>query len=584
MNGTKKKIQRLSELFKSTSLASQMWYVIITALGIFGVAFVLSIFIITGQVRRDSEIRESETLINSVAGNIIAGIDNYKDISRMIMLNEDVIYFMNAEKVDAGTKNDAKFGIMDVLNVATGLDSVFIFRNDGGYTSTGRAEYNVSFTLMDDPGWQSVILDRRGKAVVVMNANDAIHRKNGSEMITVARAIYDIYSQKRTGILLMNVSTKMLESIVNVQGKEGLAILSSDGKELAGDEELVKYYEPVQSGSSILHRYKDGKMISLYRVPDMPLIVVCSTAPGRLAIPANYMIVMGLLLLAFTLSILMAASIVTRKINKPISELANAMEETKNAGWLKKIDIEAPVDEIKTLADSYNSVIEYLNDLFTRLIDNEKAVQRAEMRVLQEQIKPHFLYNSLSTISYMAYEAGADEVYNALETLGNFYRNFLNKGDREISVRREINIIKDYLSLQKLRYGDIIEDEYDVDEAVLDKRIPKLLLQPIVENCIYHGIRPKGEKGIIKVSALLDGDYVRVSVYDDGVGMTPEEIEMAMAGESPEEMENGHSGFGLRGTIDRIRYFCDREDVVFIESEVGEYTRITFLIPCNTNH
>ena len=89
---------------------------------------------------------------------------------------------------------------------------------------------------------------------------------------------------------------------------------------------------------------------------------------------------------------------------------------------------------------------------------------------------------------------------------------------------------------------------------------------------------------MLKVSAHLDGDYVRVSVYDDGVGMSPEEIEMAMAGESPEEMENGHSGFGLRGTIDRIRYFCDREDVVFIESEVGEYTRITFLIPCNTNH
>ena len=98
----------------------------------------------------------------------------------------------------------------------------------------------------------------------------------------------------------------------------------------------------------------------------------------------------------------------------------------------------------------------------------------------------------------MALESGAANVHEALETLGSFYRNFLSKGGREIRLYREVNIVRDYLALQKLRYGDIIEDEYDIDDDVNDCIVPKLILQPLVENSIYHGIRLKGEKGQIK--------------------------------------------------------------------------------------
>ena len=203
------------------------------------------------------------------------------------------------------------------------------------------------------------------------------------------------------------------------------------------------------------------------------------------------------------------------------------------------------------------------------------------MRVLHEQIKPHFLYNSLETISFMALDAGASDVHAALETLGSFYRNFLSKGDREIPLNREISIIKDYLALQKLRYGDIINDEYDIADNTLNIKIPKLILQPLVENSIYHGIRMTGEPGTIKITSYLEDDDIHIIVHDTGVGMSEETIAELLKWDTPsgDASDGKISGFGLKGTIERIRYYCDYKDVVRIRSEQGEYTEIELIIP-----
>ena len=224
------------------------------------------------------------------------------------------------------------------------------------------------------------------------------------------------------------------------------------------------------------------------------------------------------------------------------------------------------------------SFIDYLNELFNRLIENEKNVQKAEMRVLQEQIKPHFLYNTLETISYMAMQEDATSVYDALETLGSFYRNFLSKGERTIPIKRELRITQDYLALQKLRYGDIFQDEYILDEETLECDVPKLILQPLVENCIYHGVRLKGEECIIRITTRMEEDGLHIIVYDSGVGMSEEQIKNVMESYEKKDVKNKY-GFGLRGTINRIRYYYDCDDVVQIRSELGEYTEIELCIP-----
>ncbi|MBQ6094772.1 MAG: histidine kinase, partial [Lachnospiraceae bacterium] len=159
------------------------------------------------------------------------------------------------------------------------------------------------------------------------------------------------------------------------------------------------------------------------------------------------------------------------------------------------------------------------------------------------------------------------------------YRNFLSKGDREIPLKREICIVQDYLRLQKLRYGDILKDEYDIAENTKECIIPKLILQPLVENSIYHGIRLKGEEGLIKITSRMEEDVLHIYVRDTGVGMPKEQIDKALLPRDRERSGELPESFGLWGTIERIRCFCDDDDVVRIRSEEGEYTEVEFIIP-----
>ena len=138
------------------------------------------------------------------------------------------------------------------------------------------------------------------------------------------------------------------------------------------------------------------------------------------------------------------------------------------------------------------------------------------------------------------------------------------------------------MSLQKLRYGDSFTDEYEIEEETLDFMVPKLILQPLVENSIYHGIKLKGEQCIIRITAKLNEDGLHIFIYDTGIGMSEEQIQKVLETKREEQEETVRTspgGFGLAGTIDRIRYYCNNEDVVSIRSEMGEYTEIELFIP-----
>ena len=586
--GEKKKKEKKKVFIANNSLTVKAWYVIGGALLVFTVVFAIAILVMTERSRRDYEIRESETVLNSMSGNITANLQSYKDISRLVMLNDQVVKFLRVKsgEVDAGIKNDTKFGINDIFVASDYVDSVFIFRDDKHYVTTGKGVYFIDYGLMADSFWQAVIQVKEGGTVIFMNGNGAVYRVNGDPIITIGRAIYDIYTQERVGILLVNISTGMLQSTIQGQVGSNVCVVTDEGKFLAGDETVASYFEPeFAEAEEMVHKPlrgdKNTRMISALRVPETPLIVLCSSsasAPG--SVPIETMIAMLLVFVTFLVSISVAAVFITRNITHPIYELSAEIEKTKESGWLKKIDAQMPENELLMLKESYNSMIDYLNEMFTRLLEKEKVIQKAEMRVLHEQIKPHFLYNSLETISYMALEAKAPNVHSALETLGSFYRNFLSKGDREIPLEREVQIVRDYLSLQKLRYGDILNDEYDIAEDTEELMIPKLILQPLVENSIYHGIRLTGEKGIIKVSSFMENGKLHITVWDTGIGMTQDTIDSVLKiDEHPTSLDDSLSGFGLKGTIERIRYYCGRDDVVKIRSELGEYTQIELILP-----
>ncbi|SFU94631.1 sensor histidine kinase [Butyrivibrio sp. INlla21] len=585
MNIKKNLLQFYDNNSKRTSLSSSLKQVIFGIIFIAIVSFLISTYYITEKERKEYGIREAESVIKTLSNNIYSETKNYIDLSRLIMTEGRLVTFLRADTddVDIGMINDARYGIMSILNVKEGVDSVIVFREDMKRVVTDRFSYKYNHPLIEQDIWKKDIYNGRGRAVVSLNSNKIATRADNKPVVTVGRAIYDIDSQRRRGLMLMNISASVYQKMLNQLHYSDICIMGIDGTYLAGNKELVPFFETGFDSAQIVHKNDvldhERILISGCNVSNLPIVILKVSSYGSEGIPYKIIYALLFLLVVFILMTIYVARFIQKNITDPVFELSSSMERNKRSGHLKKINIDMSSNELDMLKTDYNSMIDHVNELIATLIEKEKTLQKAEMRVLQEQIKPHFLYNSIETIGFLAMDAGADRVHDALETLGSFYRNFLSKGDREIPLSREVCIVKDYIALQKLRYGDIIEDIYDIAEDTENFIVPKLILQPLVENSIYHGIRLKGERGIIRISSRMEENELHLSVRDTGVGMDADQIEKILSRKKINQDELDAESFGLWGTIERIRIFYDKEDVVKINSEIGEYTEIEFIIP-----
>ncbi len=578
---------------KSISLSSKLKRLILGIVLVVTLAFVVAVFLITTKERRDYQRSESASVLKTLSSNVSTDIDSYRELSRLIMTEDSLVKFLRADasSIDISMINDARYDVMNILNVTEGVDTVIIFREDMIMVTTNRFTYTYDYDLMQSDSWRDDIYNSKGKAVVSLNSNGVAKKLGDKPMVTLGRAIYDLDSQERTGLLLMNISASIFDKMLGNLRYNDICIMGTDGSFLAGNREIAPYFDDVFVSKDIVHQdiRIDNKitLLSGCRVSDLPIVILKTASYGTEGVPFTAINTLVAMLLIFVVLAFLTGSFIRKNVTDPVFTLSNAMEKNRNAGELTKIDAQVPGSEFNMLEGDYNNMIDHVNELIDRLMEKEKTLQKAELRVLQEQIKPHFLYNSIETIGFMALDAGADKVHDALETMGSFYRNFLSKGGREIPLSREVRIVRDYLSLQKLRYGDIIEDEYNISEDAESFIVPKLILQPLVENSIYHGIRLKGEKGLISISAHIEyieseenlGKELVITVKDTGVGMDKDLIKKILSTDKNDRPKEADESFGLWGTIERIRMYTGNNDCVKIDSETGEYTEIVIVIP-----
>ena len=245
------------------------------------------------------------------------------------------------------------------------------------------------------------------------------------------------------------------------------------------------------------------------------------------------------------------------------------------------------VEELEELGDQINEMANQLETLMQETRTKSDHLAKAELRTMQAQINPHFLYNTLDTIVWQAESGKADEVVRLTRSLSDFFRISLSSGADWIPVPQELKHVSAYLSIQKTRYRDILDYEVDDAEELRNIYMPKLLLQPLVENALYHGIKTKRGGGRIEVRVRIGRGIVTFTVKDNGKGMTEEELERARAllqEENPtvqKAMEPGHSGFGLRNVDMRIRLFYQKQKGISIRSDEGG-TEVSFTIPSRT--
>lgn len=291
---------------------------------------------------------------------------------------------------------------------------------------------------------------------------------------------------------------------------------------------------------------------------------------------SSQFLLLGVLLIMITgIFLMILGKVISSTITHPIAVLAQYMERVKE-GYLYRVNMKTNNDEIGMLKDTYNRMLVQTNTLITQLVEEEAQKQQLELSVLQEQINPHFLYNTLATIEYLVLSGEKEKAYHALQTLANFYRNFLSGGSKIITLKQELAIAKDYMELQKMRFEGHVELVVNADASLDNVKVARLILQPLIENSLVHGIYPKGEDGLISITAeKISGDKMRLEIYDNGVGMDTGMLERILGADE----DDGSRHFGLKGTLQRIGYFYHMDNFYEIKSELGQYTKITLYLP-----
>lgn len=283
-----------------------------------------------------------------------------------------------------------------------------------------------------------------------------------------------------------------------------------------------------------------------------------------------------LLALILLLVIVLTVMIVTGII-KPIQELSEVTQRVSQGDFTARADVETE-DEVEVLADSINIMTESIEGFVRKIKEDEGKMRRADLRLLQEQINPHFLYNTLDTIVWLIEGNDSDKAVNMVVSLSEFFRLVLSKGKEYITIQEEELHIKSYLEIQQVRYRDILEYEIDIDPELYRYKILKLTLQPLVENSLYHGIKYKRAKGIISVTGKMEEGRIRLRVEDNGAGMEPEELANLQA-EIMKPCKDTGKGFGLANVNERIRMNFGAEYGMTICSEVGKGTIVDVRIP-----
>ena len=513
----------------------------------------------------------------AISNNLDSTMKSINSISRLTMLRSTVRTFLLAESNSTPRTRNALQEIHDILNTFNLSCNVVILRMDGQYLNTGPGITYVNTDKIFETEWLDEVMAQKGNYVIKAGTRDAF-RSNIGEMVSFVRVINDINTQKPIGILAINLPSRFFE-----QAYEGLsgetshfALYDASGSLICKDNEST--FSSLNPENLLQNtREETDKLFykSIFTCDTLgdSHFILASRLEVRIldGLPAKLLVALiigAFILLAFMWLI---NTYIAKNVIYPIQRLVDSMAEVQN-GWLHRVSMNVNDDEIGLLKNSYNAMLIEINQLIEELLQKEKTLRMAELDALQEQMKPHFLYNTLDMIRYMALENRTDEVYNMLETLGNFYRRFLSKGSTDLSLGEEIEIVKSYLTLQRTRFEDIFTDEYEIEEGLSSIRVPRLILQPLVENSIYHGIRPKGEHGVIRVTVKRQEDFLFLSIYDNGIGMSAHQRELLFSGKDSRS-------FGFQGTIERIRYYYKTEDVFEIHSTEGEYCEIILKLP-----
>ncbi len=543
---------------------------------VFGVG--VSIFIYFSMSERKASfemIQLAEDAIESDIRSYDVVISDVNNLSKILIANQPLQNTLQHGYMSYETQ--LRKYLIEVAAFNKTVSSIYIFRDDSEkYQVEKKSFKNFTLDQMKDTGLYQELVDLNGSYTIKLNAGGLINEHN-RDYLSFMRVIKSLNDQKIIGVMCINIELNYLATLI---GKNAKAIVDSGKAYIAFDNSKANF-----TNEALVGFFSEGDKffknidtnIGLVAVvgrhePKTSLNIVRAFSFEEMSKPyQTSQAIISFIIIINGIFIFMGSVWLSNYISKPITSLINSMEGVYE-GKFEEVKFSGTTDEIGSLTKMYNIMIREIKTHINNAIEEQKNIQKAELDLLMAQIKPHFLYNTLDSINSLAVMGKNKEVSDTIRALGDFYRMSLNKGKEMIPFEKELQTVVSYLYIQNLRYGDLFEVNYNIEPETSGVIVPKMILQPLVENSIYHGIRGKVSEGKIIINAFIkeserNTKELNIEVIDTGAGMSEEQIAQAK-----------QSGIGLSATIKRVEMTYGENGQVQVISKVGAGTKIIIKI------
>jgi two-component system, sensor histidine kinase YesM len=532
---------------------------------------------ITDQVNKSVErtladlIDFSEELVYS--DNVQKALDGFEglDDNQKLSISNQIIHYIESNISTISSVSDIK--LITKTDDIIFYKRLYLMPSDELNRLKKIAEANEGV-----PGFAAVKLEFGRKGIALTREIYSVKTFDKIGFLTLAidgQSIADIFSDTNLGkgaeIFIIDATGAIVSDRNPRIGVNGVYKDSTLIKDIIKHRKLKENAFKVDySGERSLVTFSYIKSADWYIVCTIPFSYLNSDS----TIIGVYTTLLGLICFLFSGA---TAFLISRSISVPLKKLIKHMNEVKKGNLKVQIEDNCK-DEISEVTLNFNIMIREIEKLIGNIRENERQKASEKLRVLQAQINPHFLSNTLNTVKWLATVQNAENISNLVTSLIKLLHVSMGIGDELVSIEKEIDYIKNYITIQEYRYCDKFTVEFDIDEEILKCKIPKFSVQPVVENAIIHGIEPMEGKGLIWIKAARSQDEITLTVTDNGVGFIQGELNDLVL-ERQYSSKNHFSGIGIKNVDERIKLVYGEEYGISIESIPQMYTKVKIKIP-----
>lgn len=534
----------------------------------------------------------TQTIIKQMNQNIDSYIDYMENISYLVSSNEDVQTYLFGDHVGPEVRGRILNQFETILDSRSDILNLGIISENGRmFINDGREMTNPDLDIHSQEWYMNAL---NGSQSSYLSSSHVQHIISGERpwVITLSRGIRDQSSgsTKKEAVFFIDLNYSAISGLCdqNIVGNQGYAfILDAEGNIVYHPQQQQLYNElqtenigliMESESDTILYGKGSGeKLYTISRSEKTGWTVVDSVRVEELLRKSNEAQSIYILVAAGLVAVaLFFSKFIAKNITQPIQKLCESMEKVQEGDFSVSDVVVDSANEIGSLTTSFNVMTHRIQDLMEQNIREQEAKRKSELKALQSQINPHFLYNTLDSIIWMAEGKKNEEVVLMTASLARLLRQSISNEDEVVSIGQEIEYARGYLTIQKMRYKDKMEYQIDVDPSILNIPLIKLVLQPVIENAIYHGLKYKESKGFLLVRGFpKDGNAV-LQVIDDGVGMDEETLEHIY---EKHKVNYRSNGVGIYNVQKRLQLYYGNEYGITYESEVGKGTTATITIP-----